>query len=95
MIVLEGIQSIVVGALGTMSVAGVVALGFWLRKRDAARIESQLIELNLMGSSTGGDPYGRGGRSGRRYPVELTLVLIWLLILVAAVVIYSIVEASQ
>lgn len=91
MFVLAGIQSVVVGTLGGLSVVGVVALGFWLRKRDDARIESQLIELNLSGSSTGGPHDDRGPVSGRRHFGTLALVLIWVLLLVGAVVIYSLV----
>ena len=95
MIILAGIRSVVTGTLGAGSVVGLVALGVWLRKRDGERIESQLIELDLLGASTGPGRDGREPGRGRRPVGTLTVVLIWFLILVAAVIIYSLVRPSS
>jgi hypothetical protein len=72
----------------------VVALGYWVRQRDADRIESQLIELNLLGSSSDGGNDGHEPRPPRRHFGTPMLILIWVLLLVAAVVIYSLVHSS-
>jgi len=94
MIVLAAFRSVIVGILGGISLMLVVGLGYWLRQRDKDRIESQLIELNLLGSSSDGGSDGHEPRPPRRHFGTPTLILIWVLLLVAAVVIYSLLHTS-
>jgi hypothetical protein len=93
MIVLAALRSVIAGILGGVSITLVVAVGYWLRQRDAARIEFQLIELNLLGSSSDGGEKGNAEpRPPRRAIGTPIVILIWVLLLVVAVVIYSLLQ---
>ena len=95
MIALAGMQSIVIGFLGFVSVAGIVALAVFMKIRDAARTESLLIELKLAGGPPEGDDDHRKRQSKWRPPATVSVIVLWLLLLIAAVVIYSLVAPPR